>query len=525
MVHTMRFRLLPVTGALVVAVTLASCRDAGGDCAGIVAPNRTLTPSATSLAIEVTQRVRVTTALSGGCAGEPSTVSWVSSDERVATVSGDGTVIGTGIGTSTLTATAFDGVTRATVQVTVRARRLPWRVLTSPRDPVLAPGESRALSAVVTDQFDGPLAGAPLAWRSLAPAVATVDGTGLVRAVGAGSARIVVSSPRETPSDSLRDTVTIAVVAPPPPPAPPAPTPPTPTPPTPTPPAPTPPTPAPPAPTPPTPPTPNPPAPTPPTPPAPPTPVPPTPPAPVPPPPPVVPPCTTVRTVAVPGTLDGTVSAATCRDLFGLPALDLVRYATGGGSSSLLVTLQPRFAALFVPLRVDGAAVSFGPIASGTTARAIVVLPAGRGADPNTGAAIGATTAQGGGSYRLVTAPAPDPARYCVPTVTMRGVAFETWLANDDDDDDACPTRDVHLVTPIAAGSRLRVVATTASMHITIQLVETTGARRILATAANGTGNRGGPAVLEWTAPAPTPVLVRLVRGNQRASRVQVTID
>jgi hypothetical protein len=477
----MPYRLLPIAGALVAAVTLASCRDAGGDCAGIVAPNRTLTPSVTSLALEVTQRVRVTTALSGGCAGESNAVSWASSDERVATVSGDGTVTGTGIGTSTLIATAFDGVTRTTVQVTVRARRLPWRVLTSPRDPVLAPGESRALSAVVTDQFDGTLAGAPIVFRSLAPSIATVDGSGLVRALGAGTARIVVSSPRETPADSLRDTVTIAVVAPAPPPAP------------------TPPTPAPPAPT---------------------------PPAPTPPTPPVVPPCTTVRSAPVPGTLDGTVNATTCRDRFGLAALDLVRYAAGGGPLSMLVALQPRFTAVFVPLRIGDAAVGLGPVANGATARAIVVLPAGRAADATTGAAVGALSAQGGGSYRLVTSLAPDPSRHCVPTVTVRGTSFETWLSNDDDDDDpSCPTRDVHLVTPITAGSRLRVVATTASMNITVQLVEATGARRILATATNGTGNRGGPATVEWTAPATTSVVVRLVRGNQQQSRVQVVIE
>lgn len=315
----------------------------------------------TSLAIEVTERARVTTALTGGCAGEPSAVSWASSDERVATVSGDGMVTGVGIGTSTLTATAFDGVTRATVPVTVRARRLP---------------------------------------------------------------------------------------------------------------------------------------------------------------------CTTARTLEVPGTLDGTVSASVCRDLFGLGALDLVRYAAGGGPLSMLVTLQPRFAAVFVPLRAQGAAVSLGPVADGATARAIVVIPAGRAADSTTGAAVGSVSAVEGGGYRLVTTLAPDPARLCVPTVTVRAVAFETALSSADEGDIvACSVRDVHLVPPIAAGARLRVVATTAAMHITIQLVETTGARRVLATASNGTGTRGGPATITWTAPSPTPVLVRLVRNNQRSARVQVTID
>ncbi len=49
-------------------------------------------------------------------------------------------------------------------------------------------------SAVVRDADAHVIAGAEVIWQSLQPAVATVDSTGLIEAVSAGTAIIVASS-------------------------------------------------------------------------------------------------------------------------------------------------------------------------------------------------------------------------------------------------------------------------------------------------------------------------------------------
>ena len=74
----------------------------------------------------------------------------------------------------------------------------------------LAIGATRQLSASARDQSGAAITPlGPFSWISLDPALATVDGTGLVRAVSAGSARIVLAIGVAAP-----DTVTLTVSAP-----------------------------------------------------------------------------------------------------------------------------------------------------------------------------------------------------------------------------------------------------------------------------------------------------------------------
>ncbi|CAN5389029.1 hypothetical protein BH09GEM1_BH09GEM1_38870 [soil metagenome] len=66
-------------------------------------------------------------------------------------------------------------------------------------------GFTSKLNATVVDNFGAVVASAAVAWTSLSPAVATVDGTGLVTARGVGSTRIVATSREKT------DTATVTV--------------------------------------------------------------------------------------------------------------------------------------------------------------------------------------------------------------------------------------------------------------------------------------------------------------------------
>lgn len=81
------------------------------------------------------------------------------------------------------------------------------------------PGGSVRLTATVRDADGNVLEDAPLTWSSSAPAVATVDGTGLVTAAGAGTTTLTVS----TGDLSAAATVTVSEASDPPPPV--APTP------------------------------------------------------------------------------------------------------------------------------------------------------------------------------------------------------------------------------------------------------------------------------------------------------------
>jgi alpha-tubulin suppressor-like RCC1 family protein len=67
-------------------------------------------------------------------------------------------------------------------------------VQVAPGAATLSPGQTRQLAATLSDKDGRPLAGRSLTWTSSATGVAEVDGSGLVTAVGHGTATITASS-------------------------------------------------------------------------------------------------------------------------------------------------------------------------------------------------------------------------------------------------------------------------------------------------------------------------------------------
>ena len=198
--------------AVLVGVLAAGC--GGGDknaCGGFVEPTRILTPSPATLALDVGGAGLVTATLSGGCATDPQAVTWQTSNAQVATVTATGAITAVGAGTATITATAFDNLTRATIIVTVRSRT-PTTIDARPDVDTLSPLGTRTLTVTVRDQGGAVLAGAPIVWRSLTPSLATVTTAGVVSAVASGTASIEATTPRTLPTDSLRDTVRVLIV-------------------------------------------------------------------------------------------------------------------------------------------------------------------------------------------------------------------------------------------------------------------------------------------------------------------------
>ena len=119
------------------------------------------------------------------------TVSWSSSDEGVATVSGQGLVTAVSNGTATITARSGSASSTATVTVMQSAGRI---VLDPSSATLMSLGERLQLSATVLDANGQAVEDAAIVWSSSDQSVATVSAQGLVTAVSNGTATITARS-------------------------------------------------------------------------------------------------------------------------------------------------------------------------------------------------------------------------------------------------------------------------------------------------------------------------------------------
>ncbi len=151
----------------------------------------TVTPATLSfVALGETARINATVRDQYDNSMATAIVAWASSDGAVATVS-EGLVTAAGVGTATITGTS--GAASGSAAVTVNQQAATLTV--SPLDlNFVALGETAALSAAVFDARGNAIPDASVDWLSNAPAVAAVDASGQVTAVGNGSATITGSS-------------------------------------------------------------------------------------------------------------------------------------------------------------------------------------------------------------------------------------------------------------------------------------------------------------------------------------------
>lgn len=116
-------------------------------------------------------------------------ISWTSSDESVATVSG-GSVHALKAGTATITAMT-EGVS-GTARVTVKSKSIPVSgVNLSDSSIELVEGDSKQLSATVSPDN---ATDKSVSWKSADPSIATVDNNGKVTAVATGETTITVTT-------------------------------------------------------------------------------------------------------------------------------------------------------------------------------------------------------------------------------------------------------------------------------------------------------------------------------------------
>lgn len=176
---------------------LAAC--GGDDSSGPSEPEPTPTASslsvspssATATALDDTTSFAATVRDGDGNAMPNVTVDWSSSDDAVASVSGDGDdgeAVAAADGTAEVVAAAEGLADSATLTVDQEARR----TTVSPGADTLTVGDSTRLSAEARDANDNALAEPDFAWSSSDTAVATVDSTGLARAKAGGSVNVRV---------------------------------------------------------------------------------------------------------------------------------------------------------------------------------------------------------------------------------------------------------------------------------------------------------------------------------------------
>ena len=142
-------------------------------------------------ALGETAQLAATVLDQNGQAMQGRSVTWASSAPAVATVNASGLVTAVGVGSATITATSGSATGTASVTVTQEAASVE---VTPVSVEFTALGDTVRLTATVLDANGSAVAGAVVAWSSGDSAVATVNASGLVTAVGSGATTVTAES-------------------------------------------------------------------------------------------------------------------------------------------------------------------------------------------------------------------------------------------------------------------------------------------------------------------------------------------
>jgi uncharacterized protein YjdB len=188
----------------ILCVAALSCGDddsSGPDDESVATVS--VAPATETIAPGETLRLEATTKDAAGVTLTHRDISWSSSDEGVATVSGSGLVTGVADGEATITATAEGKSGSAAVSVLTPVAA----IAVAPAKVTIAPTETRQLAATARDAEGNELSGRPFTWSSSDEAVATVSKDGLVLGVEDGTATITATA------EGQSGTATITVVS------------------------------------------------------------------------------------------------------------------------------------------------------------------------------------------------------------------------------------------------------------------------------------------------------------------------
>ncbi|WP_410210300.1 Ig domain-containing protein [Aquirhabdus sp.] len=171
---------------------LAACGGGGGDGGVVTATLQsvTVTPTSASVAAGLTQQFSATGNYSDGTSQAIASPTWTSSDQTVATIDGKGLVTSRKAGTATLTA-SFNGISGSTT-LTVTTAKLQ-SITVTPASSSVAAGLTQQFTATGNYSDGTSQAIATPAWSSSDTTTATVNTTGLVTSIKAGSATLTAT--------------------------------------------------------------------------------------------------------------------------------------------------------------------------------------------------------------------------------------------------------------------------------------------------------------------------------------------
>jgi hypothetical protein len=176
----------------------------------------TVSPASVSVAAGANSTLQATVKDQSGNVMTGQTVTWSSNNTGVATVNSSGVVTGVAAGSATITATSSGK--SGTSAITVTAGPPPPPVVTTvtvaPASASIAAAATVPLQATVKDQNGTVMTGQTVTWSTNNAAAATVNSTGVVSGVAAGSATITATSSGKTGTASI----TVTAAPPPPPP-------------------------------------------------------------------------------------------------------------------------------------------------------------------------------------------------------------------------------------------------------------------------------------------------------------------
>jgi len=150
-----------------------------------------VTPAQSNLFIGRTLQLAASARDAQGVSLTGRAVTWASADPAIATISATGLVTALAAGTVTMTA-EVEGVEGSTVITTVALPPAVTGIQASVDTVVLFAGQMRAVTATVTQPTGAPAAS--ITYGTVMPSVATVSNTGVITAVGPGTAKITVTA-------------------------------------------------------------------------------------------------------------------------------------------------------------------------------------------------------------------------------------------------------------------------------------------------------------------------------------------
>jgi len=169
-----------------------------------------VTPATATVVVGLTTPFTATTRDSAGGVLTGRVITWASTAPAVATVGASGVATGVSVGTASIIATSEGQSDTAVVTVTAAPAPVASVTVTPPTATVFV-GGTTPFTATTRDSAGTILTGRVVTWISTAPAVATVNVSGVARGVTAGTASIIATS--EGKSDTSVVTVLVVPVA------------------------------------------------------------------------------------------------------------------------------------------------------------------------------------------------------------------------------------------------------------------------------------------------------------------------